>query len=71
MDLPRLVAFVAAHERPHLDDLHHWITTHMYISGVYYGIMATVCLSQPDWTSTCSVFVPAHSRTAFVADARA
>lgn len=42
LDLPALVAFVAAHEQPREDDLHHWITRHMWLSGVYYGVMATV-----------------------------
>ncbi len=42
MNVEALLNFVAAHEAPRLQDLQTWLTQHMYLSGLYYGVMATV-----------------------------
>jgi nitric oxide reductase large subunit len=42
MDVQKLCAFVKKHEEPRLDSLLHWMTEHMYLTGLYYGIMLSV-----------------------------
>jgi hypothetical protein len=38
-----VLAFVAAHESEAVkEDLQYWLTTHMYLTGLYYGMMTTV-----------------------------
>ena len=43
LDKEAVLAFVAAHESEAAkEDLQYWLTTHMYLTGLYYGLMTTV-----------------------------
>eukprot|EP00045_Choanoeca_perplexa_P016207 m.215471 g.215471 ORF g.215471 m.215471 type:complete len:316 (-) comp17199_c0_seq2:1931-2878(-) len=47
LDVLKLCKFVKKHEEPNLDSLLHWMTEHMYLTGLYYGIMLSQLLGQP------------------------